>query len=286
MPGTVIMDNDDFKDDTLTGSNTSHRTNVMFVQPEIYAASPEVTRQSLTIPTTSDVKSLCTAQHTVEPYKTTTKGTLKPQPNANIKALSDSQIQRRRNIIHGLARLDGSIGQKQADAQNIGAFAGFQASTQTPVVKSKPYYFLTFPSPPSKTVVHEVMTRMVIAAKTKHMPFIQLVGDQPVYSLIVQIRYEHPDEFSIILPSMGPFHIHCSFIYATDKRFHGSGLSDVLVAAGVIAEGSVDQVLRGKHYKRSIRCLRLMYEALMRRLIWQCLSSVATIPESRLSGDE
>ena len=31
LPGTVVMDNDDFKDDTLTGANTSHRTNVMFV---------------------------------------------------------------------------------------------------------------------------------------------------------------------------------------------------------------------------------------------------------------
>ena len=32
--GTAIMDNDDFKDDTLTGANVSYRTNVMFVQLE------------------------------------------------------------------------------------------------------------------------------------------------------------------------------------------------------------------------------------------------------------
>ena len=31
-PGCAIIDSDDFKDDTLTGSETSHRTNVMFVQ--------------------------------------------------------------------------------------------------------------------------------------------------------------------------------------------------------------------------------------------------------------
>ena len=30
----AIVDNDDFKSDTLTGSNQSHRTNVMFIQPE------------------------------------------------------------------------------------------------------------------------------------------------------------------------------------------------------------------------------------------------------------
>ena len=32
-PATAIIDNDDFKDDTLTGTDTFHRTNVMFVQP-------------------------------------------------------------------------------------------------------------------------------------------------------------------------------------------------------------------------------------------------------------
>ncbi|KAG0725919.1 hypothetical protein GWK47_037642 [Chionoecetes opilio] len=49
--------------------------------------------------------------------------------------------------------------------------------------------------------------------------------------------------------------------------------------AGVIAEGSVDQALRGKHYNRSIRCLRLMYEALMRRLILYSLCYGASVPE-------
>lgn len=31
-PGVIIVDNDDFHNDTLTGANTSHRTNVMYVK--------------------------------------------------------------------------------------------------------------------------------------------------------------------------------------------------------------------------------------------------------------
>ena len=34
FPWTGILDYDDFQDDTLTGADTSHRTNVMFVQPD------------------------------------------------------------------------------------------------------------------------------------------------------------------------------------------------------------------------------------------------------------
>ena len=75
------------------------------------------------------------------------------------------------------------------------------------------------------------------------MPFIQLVGDQPVYALIVQLKYENPDKFDLILPFLGPFHTHCSFISAINKRFEVSGLSDILVEADVISEGSVEQAL-------------------------------------------
>ena len=63
-----------------------------------------------------------------------------------------------------------------AQQQKVGAFAGFQAKVQKEPIQSKPYYFLTFPKPPTKSVIHEVMTRMVSAAVNKNMPFIQLVG--------------------------------------------------------------------------------------------------------------
>ena len=62
---------------------------------------------------------------------------------------------------------------------------------------------------------------------------------------------------------MGPFHIQMFFIHAICKRFKGSGVDDALVAADVIAEGSVNQALRGKHFKCGVRCLRLIYEALI-----------------------
>ncbi len=35
-PVITIVDNDDFKSDTLTGAGQAHQTNVMFVQPESF----------------------------------------------------------------------------------------------------------------------------------------------------------------------------------------------------------------------------------------------------------
>ena len=70
-PGTGILDNDYFQDDTLTGADTSHRTNVMFVQPDDVAAIKSEEDQSplqlvksddLKIPVWSNTRSIPTKQ--------------------------------------------------------------------------------------------------------------------------------------------------------------------------------------------------------------------------------
>ena len=65
-----------------------------------------------------------------------------------------------------------------------------------------------------------------------------------------------------------------SIIY---KRFDGSGLSGMLVAAQVIAEESVEKALCGKHYKHNIRCLWLMCEVLSQLVIRK-----GTTPDKKL----
>ena len=58
----------------------------------------------------------------------------------------------------------------------------------------------------------------------------------------------------------------------SDKCYKGSELEDVLIVGGVIAEGSVNRALKGKHYKKGPCCLRLMYEALMSQLMQERLT--------------
>ena len=63
------------------------------------------------------------------------------------------------------------------------------------------------------------------------------------------------------------------------KRFTGSVLSEILVAADVISDGSVGQALCGKHYKIGMRCLKLMYETLLQRLIRHCQNDGIVLPD-------
>ena len=88
-----------------------------------------------------------------------------------------------------------------------------------------------------------------------------------MYVLITLLKAENPCKYHDIVPFLGPFHTQCAMMSAIYKRYKGSELREVLVVGGVVAEGSVDHALKGEHYKRGLRCLRLMYEALMSQLL-------------------
>ncbi|KAK7067273.1 hypothetical protein SK128_008934 [Halocaridina rubra] len=67
------------------------------------------------------------------------------------------------------------------------------------------------------------------------------------------------------------------------KCYKGSELEEVLVAGGEISDGSVEHALKGKHYKRGLRCLRLMYEALIGQQVQDILCLTWLMSQSQES---
>ena len=67
FPGTAIMDND-FQDDTLTGAETSDRTNVMFVQPECIANKEASEIDQPILSTHQDLKAIAKERNMIMPY--------------------------------------------------------------------------------------------------------------------------------------------------------------------------------------------------------------------------
>ena len=121
-------------------------------------------------------------------------------------------------------------------------------------------------------------------ADHKSMPFIQLVGDQPVYTFLTELKSENTHKFVKIVPVLGCFHLEMAFMNTIYKRINGCGLSDLVVAAGIIEQGSVEKALSGGHYKRCMRIHKLVYECLARRMIKNYVEHESDISElSRLS---
>ena len=57
------------------------------------------------------------------------------------------------------------------------------------------------------------------------------------------------------------------FLGVIGKRFQDGGLRDILIESNIVAEGSINGVLSGKHYNRSIRSMKIIYEAIYRLVI-------------------
>ena len=133
--------------------------------------------------------------------------------------------------------------------------------------RSKAYYQSTYPKPPSRPVINDIMVKNVEGMRQKNIPFLFMVGDLPLYVYTAELKSEN------IVPVLRFFHQQLSFTYCIYKRFRVSGIADVLVSAGGIAEESVDQALCGKHYRRGVRCITLMREALIHSRIKEFLST-------------
>ncbi len=122
----------------------------MFVQPEdtdTYVAT--ASHSALQLANANELKVIAASQHSVQPYKTFKRGTPAIRSVVNITPHNTNE-QRHKLVVHSLSRLDSDGNSIPADTQTIGAFSGFQARIRKRVVKSKAYYFLTFPKPPQK----------------------------------------------------------------------------------------------------------------------------------------
>ena len=112
------------------------------------------------------------------------------------------------------------------------------------------------------------------------MPFIQFVGDQPVYAHVVEIKYENPEKFSYILPVLGSFHTQMCFMKTIYRRIKESNIEDLLVESGLIVQGSVEKALSGGHYNRATKLYKLFYEAMIRIIITHSEKNNVTLPST------
>ena len=113
----------------------------------------------------------------------------------------------------------------------LSGFSRFHASMSNADEKSRAIYHMTYTNSPSKTILNDVMCKLAKSIEEKKMPFAIIVDDHPVYVLMLEFKSENAELFSKILSFMGPFHIQMSFIYSICKKFKGSHISDVWVAA-------------------------------------------------------
>ena len=71
----------------------------------------------------------------------------------------------------------------------------------------------------------------------------------------------------VVIHMGGAFHTICNSLCIPGIRFKDAGLCDIVIDAGLVAEGSIAKVFDGKNYKRAVRVHKIIYEAMM-RMMW------------------
>ena len=93
------------------------------------------------------------------------------------------------------------------------------------------------------------------------------VFDQAFYARAMEVLWKQKERFKGLVVMMDGSHLLMTLLAIIGTRFGDAGLRDVAVDSEVIAEGSIDSVLSGKHYNRGVRLHKMIYEAITKLLL-------------------
>lgn len=105
-------------------------------------------------------------------------------------------------------------------------------------------------SPTSANVVLATLNMAVRIMEEYDQDYISVTYDLAIAKIALAIQFEEKPKFDKLFIQLGSFHIELSFFKALGKFIEDSGGPYMLIEAGVLAQGSLQGFLAGKHYNR------------------------------------
>lgn len=121
---------------------------------------------------------------------------------------------------------------------------------------------------------YEVLTKRCETADRLQLKVVACDFDQSFHAKAMEVYWKHKTLFKGLVVMMGSFHLLMMLLGVIGSRFDDAGNRELAVQSDVVVEGSMDKVISGKHYNRSMRLHKIVYEGLMRVLIQEFESSL------------
>ncbi len=80
----------------------------------------------------------------------------------------------------------------------------------------------------------------------------------------------NPDRYTKHIILIGTFHLTCTYFHMIGKKMEATGLTDVLLEAGLVGSGTMYGGLSGKNYSHAMVCHKTVLESLER----PCLNDI------------
>ena len=120
------------------------------------------------------------------------------------------------------------------------------------------------------STVYTALCYFVDLLKQLKQDHLIITCDYEVYNIGRRIKFENSDKFKGIYPCLGGFHIIKVIEGCTGKYLTDSGVHEILTR--IFGDVTVEQVLSGGNYARSVKGFTFLYEALYRlQLSSSCL---------------
>lgn len=134
-------------------------------------------------------------------------------------------------------------------------------------------------SPTSYPVVNETLLFAQKVAEKCQQEQIIVTYDLQIAKMAMEIVEKERPKFDKIFVNLGAFHTQMALFRAIGKYIDGSGLVDVLVQSEVLASGSMNSFLDGKHFNRCKRLHPLTSISLQVLHFEEFLSTISFDPE-------
>ncbi len=268
------MDNNDGRQETVTGSGTTHDTNKTIFQLP--------TEEDLAIPLiSSDIErplDICSDDELVPGLAPSYQiGKLVGPPlveshvDDNCREALDLCLER--DIEWSLAGLLPSeiLGK---ELPLLGSWTAFNKMVSSKEISAcVQEYIPVSPAPPEYPICKEYLDFLLDLIESLEIPYVIAHSDEAVYSKLCHLLWKNPDLYKNIFLMMGGFHqlrLRQKLLY---KRYSCRGYKEWWVESGVIAAGSADQAFEGRNYYRCMRLHKECFDALMQHRIMEVTCS-------------
>ena len=108
--------------------------------------------------------------------------------------------------------------------------------------------------------------------------YFPVVTDEGMFQIAMDILLSHPSEFKSLFPMTGIFHMTKTALHCAGLYFRGSGIDTALILSKCFGENTMDSVLSGGHYVRSLLGMQVIkdaFEVLIWEAFWKSKDSTA-----------
>ena len=221
---TIVWDNNDFSEETLTGKGTTHVVNGIVIQRGEPALNHKVN-------VSKKIRTVKPPAYDIQPYCSTKKGV--PSLCQYRSELDMSVLNNRHVQLPGMS-LDFAYIVCRACSFDIGriipGWTGFNSQVIDNVPdKSIIGYLPVIDSPATDlATINEVLKQSVTISQRLEVPEIVLVFDEAIYAKAQMIRWKEEELTTKVVVRLGEFHTIMSYCCGIGKIFQDAGLKVVI----------------------------------------------------------